>query len=136
MDPDQSDSYASITSCLVRWREGEDDGLPQLTTLVYAELHRLAAVFFRQERGGHTLQPTALVLELYLNLPAVRAIHWKCRMCYRPAAVRIAAVTPVRTVVAVAQVTGIPWGSTNFAIDFRANCAALGKCRLPLNASK
>jgi len=89
MDPDQSDSYASITSCLVRWREGEDDALPQLTTLVYAELHRLAAVFFRQERGGHTLQPTALVHELYINLPAVRAIDWKCRAQFFSLAARM-----------------------------------------------
>jgi hypothetical protein len=79
MPSEHNDGAASITSWLVRWRQGEEEALPQLTTLVYAELHRMAAVFFRQEREGHTLQPTALVHELYLNLPDVRAIDWKCR---------------------------------------------------------
>ncbi len=34
---------------------------------MYKELHRLAAHYFRQERPEHTLQPTALVQELYLR---------------------------------------------------------------------
>ena len=38
--------------------------LPQ----VYGELHRLASVYMRSEREGHTLQPTALVNEAYLRL--------------------------------------------------------------------
>jgi RNA polymerase sigma factor (TIGR02999 family) len=41
-----------------------DEVLPQ----VYGELHRLASVYMRGEREGHTLQPTALVNEAYLRL--------------------------------------------------------------------
>src|SRR5580700_4511112 len=36
--------------------------------VVYAELRKLAAASLRQERPGHTLQPTALVHEAYLQL--------------------------------------------------------------------
>ena len=35
---------------------------------LYTELHRMAARMFSAERTGHTLQPTALVNELYLRL--------------------------------------------------------------------
>jgi RNA polymerase sigma-70 factor, ECF subfamily len=35
---------------------------------VYKELRRMAAGYLRRERGGHTLQPTALVHAAYLQL--------------------------------------------------------------------
>lgn len=74
-----SEAIAGITTCLVRWREGDRDSLEQLTNLVYGELRRLAAVFLRSQRTGHTLQPTALVHELYLQITGVREVDWKCR---------------------------------------------------------
>ena len=40
----------------------------ELLPLVYVELHRIAEGYFRRERPGHTLQPTALVHEAYLRL--------------------------------------------------------------------
>jgi RNA polymerase sigma-70 factor (ECF subfamily) len=39
-----------------------------LLTLVYEDLHRLARVHMSRERRDHTLQPTALVHEVYLRL--------------------------------------------------------------------
>jgi RNA polymerase sigma factor (TIGR02999 family) len=36
--------------------------------MVYAEMRKLAAHYLRQERNGHTLQPTALVHEAYFRL--------------------------------------------------------------------
>ena len=36
--------------------------------VIYPELRRLAAVYMRRERPGHTLQATELVNELYLRL--------------------------------------------------------------------
>jgi RNA polymerase sigma factor (TIGR02999 family) len=42
---------------------------------VYAELRRLASFYLRQERKGHTLQPTALVHEVYLRLS--RDVQWR-----------------------------------------------------------
>lgn len=43
---------------------------------VYAELRRLAAVYMRRERSGHTLQPTALVNEAFLRLVQQRDVQW------------------------------------------------------------
>lgn len=47
--------------------------------LVYDELHRLAGAYLRRERGGHTLQPTALVNELYLKLIRQDDTCWQNR---------------------------------------------------------
>lgn len=89
MVPGSSDSSATLTSWLVRWSDGDPDALEKLTGLVYAELHRVAAILFSQERDGHTLQATALVHELYLRLPAVREIDWKCRAQFFSLAARM-----------------------------------------------
>jgi len=52
-----------------------DSVLPQ----VYDELHRLAAGYMRNERDGHTLQPTALVNETYLRLIAQHSVDFSNR---------------------------------------------------------
>lgn len=39
-----------------------------LVALVYGELRRMAGSLMREQPGGHTLQPTALVHEAYLRL--------------------------------------------------------------------
>jgi RNA polymerase sigma factor (TIGR02999 family) len=46
---------------------------------VYLELRRLAGEYLRDERPGHTLQPTALVHEAYLRLTGGRQIVWQNR---------------------------------------------------------
>ena len=45
-----------------------------LLPLVYGELRKLAQSMLRQERSDHTLQPTALVNELYLRLVDQRRV--------------------------------------------------------------
>ena len=52
-----------------------DEAIGQL----YGELHRLAAAYMRQERGGHTLQPTALVNETYLRLIGQYSVDFENR---------------------------------------------------------
>lgn len=47
--------------------------------LVYPELRRLAHVYLRAERAGHTLQTTALVHEAYLRLAPQTRAQWKGR---------------------------------------------------------
>lgn len=79
MTPGAGRSIAGITRWLIRWRDGDEDALERLTALVYAELRHLAAAMLVDERTGHTLQPTALVHELYLHLDGARGIDWKCR---------------------------------------------------------
>ena len=47
---------------------GKNEAAEELFPLVYEELHRMAASFMNRERGDHTLQPTALINEVYLRL--------------------------------------------------------------------
>ena len=51
----------------------------QLLTLVYQELRRLAAHKMSQEAPGHTLQPTALVHEAWLQLGGDKQPRWESR---------------------------------------------------------
>lgn len=69
----------AITKLLMDWRQGSQAALDQLTPLVYRELRRIAASHLRRERDGHTLQPTALVNEFYLQLAGVSNLEWKDR---------------------------------------------------------
>ena len=47
--------------------------------LVYDELRRLAASYLRRERPGQTLQPTALVHDVYLRLMRDTQLSWQNR---------------------------------------------------------
>lgn len=58
--------------------EGDENALERLLPVVYQELRQLAAGYLRDERGGHTLQPTALAHEAYLRLVGQR-IAWQGR---------------------------------------------------------
>lgn len=59
---------ANFTQLLTEWRSGHPQALEALTPLVYEELRRLARNYMRTERGGHTLQATAVVHEAFLRL--------------------------------------------------------------------
>ncbi|MBI1762962.1 MAG: sigma-70 family RNA polymerase sigma factor [Acidobacteria bacterium] len=56
------------TRLLQAWRAGDERARDQLLVIVYEELRKVAASYLRQERADHTLQPTALVHEAYLQL--------------------------------------------------------------------
>lgn len=51
----------------------------ELLPLVYDELKGLAARYLRDERVGHTLQPTALVHEAYVRLVDRTSVQWAGR---------------------------------------------------------
>lgn len=68
-----------VTALLAEWSRGDRDALAQLLPLVYAELRRIAARQLGRERPGHTLQPTALVHEVYLRLIDQRRVEWQDR---------------------------------------------------------
>lgn len=68
-----------VTRWLVAGSGGDPHALESLLPLVYEELHRQAVRFFRQERVGHTLQPTALVNEVYLRLINQNEVNWQNR---------------------------------------------------------
>lgn len=70
---------ADVTGLLLRWSEGDSAALQALMPLVYDECHRIASLQLRRERTGHTLEPTALVHELYLRLVDQTRTDWKNR---------------------------------------------------------
>lgn len=72
-------SQDEITRWLVASRDGDPVALEKLLPLVYDELHRRAMQFFSRERSGHTLQPTALVDEVYLRLTNQQKATWQNR---------------------------------------------------------
>jgi len=67
------DATGDVTRLLVQWRAGRKEALDRLLPLVYDELRRIAARQLRRERPDHTLQPTALINELFLLLVRQRA---------------------------------------------------------------
>jgi RNA polymerase sigma factor (TIGR02999 family) len=72
----QADS-GEVTRLLVRWSEGEEQALAELTPLVYSELRKIAGRYLRKERSDHTLQATALVNEAFLRLVDQSRVDWK-----------------------------------------------------------
>src|SRR5947207_13361301 len=72
-------SRSDITQWLAVCREGDTAALERLLPLVYDQLHRQAMRAFSRERPGHTLQPTALVNEVYLRLADQHAMKWQNR---------------------------------------------------------
>src|ERR1051325_1477796 len=70
---------SQVTALLADWSRGNRDALDQLLPLVYAEMRRIAARQLRNERVEHTLQPTALVHEVYMRLVDQRDVDWQNR---------------------------------------------------------
>jgi RNA polymerase sigma factor (TIGR02999 family) len=58
---------------------GDTKANGELLSLVYQELRRLAAYRMSQEAPGHTLQPTALVHEAWLQLGGDKQPRWESR---------------------------------------------------------
>ncbi len=74
-----AEAQAEITQLLGRWREGDSAAFQRLIPAVYPHLRDVAAGLMSQERGSHTLEPTALVHELFLRLKDQREPHWDDR---------------------------------------------------------
>ena len=68
-----------VTALLLSWSDGDRDAPAKLMPLVYEELRRLAGDYLRRERPDHTLQPTALVNEVYLRLVDQQRVNWHNR---------------------------------------------------------
>ena len=61
-------SDQTITHALARLRSGDAAALDDLFPLIYEELKGVARAQLAGEQAGHTLGPTALVHEAYMNL--------------------------------------------------------------------
>jgi RNA polymerase sigma factor (TIGR02999 family) len=68
-----------VTELLRAWSGGDINARDRLIPLVYQELRRRAAAHLRRERAGYTLQPTALVHEVYLRLIDQERAAWRDR---------------------------------------------------------
>ncbi len=68
-----------ITQLLLKWSEGDEASLNQLTPLVYDELRRLARSYLRRHAFRHSLQPTVIVHEAWLKLVDQRQVTWQNR---------------------------------------------------------
>jgi RNA polymerase sigma-70 factor, ECF subfamily len=80
---------ADVTALLIRWSGGDEDALEELLPFVYDECRRIAAACLRREQSGHTLDPTALVHEVYMLLVDQRRTSWKSRAHFYSIAARL-----------------------------------------------
>jgi len=72
-------SEQNITSLLTRWVEGEPAVLDELVPMVYRRLRALAGSLMREERPEHTLQPTALVHEMFVAMSEHGEVDYRDR---------------------------------------------------------
>lgn len=72
-------SDAHITEMLKAWGHGDHELGDEFVRLVYDELRSQAHRYLREERSNHTLQTTALVHEVYLELVRQKRVDWQNR---------------------------------------------------------
>lgn len=58
---------------------GQPDAVEKVMPMIYSELRALASSYLRHERVDHTLQPTALVHELYIKFSEQNVMNAKNR---------------------------------------------------------
>jgi RNA polymerase sigma factor (TIGR02999 family) len=68
-----------ITRWLGDWRQGDQGARDRIFDVVQPELRQIAARFLHRERGDHTLEPNALVNELYVRLLGAQPIAYNDR---------------------------------------------------------
>jgi RNA polymerase sigma-70 factor, ECF subfamily len=68
-----------ITNLLQRALKGDSHAEAELLQALYDQLHQLASRHMRNERPGHTLQPTALLNEAYVRLLRGADAEWRGR---------------------------------------------------------
>lgn len=78
-----------VTTLLVRWSKGDASALDALIGLIYDDCKQIAARQMRGEHPGHTLDPTALVHELYLRLVDQTRANWENRAQFFAVAARL-----------------------------------------------
>lgn len=72
-------SEPDITTLLRDWGRGDEEALGRLAPIVLNELRRVAGSYFGSERSGHTLEPTALVNEVFMWLLEREQVQWESR---------------------------------------------------------
>ncbi len=75
----RSETPDEITELLNEWSSGDELALEQLMPLVYEELRKMANHYMHSKDVGNTLQPTALIHEVYLKLVKQEKQNWENR---------------------------------------------------------
>ena len=70
-------------------RSGDKDAAGKLISAAYGELRQVAARAMRNERPGHTLQPTALVHEAWMKMAGGAGVEWRDRAHFFGVAARL-----------------------------------------------
>jgi RNA polymerase sigma-70 factor, ECF subfamily len=78
-----------VTQLLQSWSRGDSQALDELMPVVYQELKKLANSYLRAERPDHTLQPTALIHEVYIRLIGQNMPQWENRAHFFGVAARL-----------------------------------------------
>lgn len=68
-----------VTQLLRQWSVGDRGISEEVLQLTYSKLRAMAGACMKRERPGHTMQPTALVNELYLRLASGDHAAWNDR---------------------------------------------------------
>ena len=112
-----------VSELLQAWRHGAKEALEDLAPLIYPELHRMAKRQFANQRMDHTLQPSALVNELYLRFEEREEVDWRDREHF----LAIAATEMRRILITHARKKGAAkrgFGETRVLLTEIANVAA------------
>ena len=70
---------AGVTQLLLDWNRGNPAALDRLLPIIQTELHDIARGHLRHERADHSLEPSALVNELYLRFVDQDRVNWRDR---------------------------------------------------------
>lgn len=73
-----SSSHA-VTALLRRLSAGDLAAISRVMSLLYGDLRNIADGKLRRERPDHTLEPAALVNELFLQMAKKRDVQWQSR---------------------------------------------------------
>ena len=79
----------TLTALLLAWNHGNQSALEQLVPHVTAELRRMARRHMAREGANQTLQPTALINEVYLRLIDGQPVRWRDRAHFFAMAARL-----------------------------------------------
>ena len=71
------DERAKVARILEEVGAGDRAAVDRLMPLVYDELRSLAGRLLKRERPGHTLQPTELVNEAFIQLVGQNRVQWQ-----------------------------------------------------------
>jgi RNA polymerase sigma-70 factor (ECF subfamily) len=84
-----SQGPGEVSQLLEQIQAGDRSAETRLFELVYADLRRMAAHQLRRERSDHTLQPTALVHEVYVKMFAGLPVETRDRTHFLALAARV-----------------------------------------------